>query len=159
MEDYIKYEVWEDYWCFKPVNQLELSSFLKLDYTSWTTSKEIQIRIESNKTQISPNPKQTKTLSYIANNEDEIIKSIFDYYKKVILPVFKEATDIEENEIATNYTELSRVFGIRGIEIPEFNQLDSNFYLIEFDFKYDPEHGLYILFDNLNPIDFFWRGR
>lgn len=158
MKDFIKYEVWEDYWCFKPVHQLDLSKFQKLNYTSWTEHGKIQIRIESNATQISPNPNQIKTLNYIDNNEDKIIKSIFDYYQKVILPVFKEATDIEENEIANNQSELSRVFGIRGIEIPQFNNSDSNYYLIEFDFRYDSEHGLYILFDNLHPIDFFGEG-
>ncbi|MEW7280682.1 hypothetical protein ABW636_18995 [Aquimarina sp. 2201CG1-2-11] len=158
MNEYIKYEVWENYWCFKPVNSLEFSHFLKLDYSSWSKIDEIQIRMESNKNNIIPESKQVKTLDFINENQPKIISSIFDYYQKVILPVYKVATDIEDEEVATNESELSRVLGIRGIEIPEINNYQSNYFLIEFDFGYDPEHGLNILLDNLTPIDFFGDG-
>lgn len=41
--NFIKYEVWEDYWCFKPSNQLDISILEKLNFTSWKKNDKIAI--------------------------------------------------------------------------------------------------------------------
>lgn len=148
----------ENHWYFKPNNQLNLSRFLELDYTSWKERDRIQILLEADEIMEKPNDNQIRTLQFIKDMQDQIIESMFEYYQKVIFPVFSEATDIEENEIIYDKSELSKVFGIQKIEIPIFNMVDTKYFLIKLDFAYDPEHGLYILFDNTNPIDFFGEG-
>jgi hypothetical protein len=160
MIEYIKYEVWENYWCFKPSNELDLSILKRLDYYSYFRESEIllEIQIESPDSATEPEIEQIETLKFIIDNQIEISNSIFDYYQKVILPVYKVATDIEEDEIANKPSELNKVFGIKGIEIPTLNNALLKYYLIKFDFKYDNEHGLYILFRDTTPIDFFGEG-
>lgn len=160
MIEYIKYEVWKDYWCFKPSSELDLSTLKRLDYYSWFRESKnlLEIRIDSSDNANEPMVEQIDTLIYITENQIEIINSIFDYYQKVILPVYKVAIDIEENEIAVNSSELNKVFGIKGIEIPILNNDAFKYYLIQFDFKYDDEHGLYILFRDTTAIDFFGEG-
>jgi hypothetical protein len=160
MNKFIKYQVWEDFWCFKPSTQIDVSLLEKLNYFSWFKDKkdEIKIRLESLENAQEPTIAQIRTLKFVVENQSVILKSIYDYYENVILPVYKDAIDIDENDIAHNQSQLSIVFGITGIEIPVLEESDSVYYLIQFDFKYDAEHGLYILFEGSTPIDFFAEG-
>ncbi len=160
MQEFIKYEVWKDYWCFKPIAVINFTELEKLNFCCWSHIKngELQIRIESTKADLEPSRQQIQTFKSILSKQEEILKSIFGYYNNVILPVYEAATDIEEEEIATNVSQLNKVFGIKSIEIPQFETSTSNYFIIQFDFRYDCEHGLNILFEDTRPIDFFGDG-
>lgn len=160
MKDFEKIEVWEDYWCFTPKFEVDFSTLRKLNYYSWFNQpiEQIEIRIEDFRKKEQPSDIQIKTLEFILSNQKIILENIFNYYLKVILPVYKTATDIEENEIALNENDLNLIFGLKVIEIPQFENNEKFYFLLEFDFKYDNEHGIYILFDKTAPIDFFGNG-
>ncbi|WP_422091718.1 DUF6985 domain-containing protein [Tenacibaculum ovolyticum] len=160
MKEFKKYEVWEDYWCYKPIDNTNLEILKTLNYYCWNPREndEIKIRIESfNNTEL-PRENQIKALEFIIGNESKIINGIWNYYKNLILPVYKSAIDIELEDIANNKSELSKIFGIKAIEIAPLQSYKSIYYLIEFDFKYDCEHGLCLLFKNDTPIDLFSAG-
>lgn len=152
------FEVWEDFWCFRPKAKIELKILGILNYTSRSVGSEFEFWIEKHQEKESPTNYQVQTFEYIINNQEKILQSIFTYYKNVILPVYQEATDIEEQDIARSKLELSKVFGLLFIKIPNIeNSKDFN-YIIEFDFNYDDEHGNCILFQNGKAIDFFEGG-
>jgi len=155
-----KYEVWEDYWCYEPINKIPFELLKELNYYCWGPKEddEIKIRIESYDTTELPKENQLKALEFIVKNEANILEGLWDYYQNLILPVYQTATDIEMAEIANNKSELSKVFGVMAIEIPPLESFSSVYFLIEFDFKYDCEHGLYLLFKNHKPIDLFGEG-
>ena len=158
--DFIKKEIWENYWCFTPKESINFSILGNLDYVVWYKDEKspletlIDIVDGSNK----PTDKQIETLNFIQENQDAILDSIFLYYKTVLLPVFQEATDIAEDEIASDKTKLSKVLGLTSIEIPNILDTEPNHFLLKFDFNYDAEHGLYILFIENKVIDSFEEG-
>ena len=161
MDKYRKYEVWEDYWCFEPVDQPELNLLATLDYCCWKPreNNKVNIRIELYDGNVElPSKKQIDTYEFVIKNQERILAGIWDYYINLVLPVYKAATDIEEDEIANNKSELSKVFGIKSIEVPPIEEYDSMYFLIEFSFRYDCEHGLYLLFKDHIPIDLFSQG-
>lgn len=161
MREFRKYEVWEDYWCFEPIVKPSLESFLALNYYCWKPRKNdaINIRIERNENDIdSPSTKQIETFEFVAKNQGRILEGIWNYYDNLILPCYRAAIDIEENEIPRELSELSKIFGIKAIEIAPIEGCESVYFLIEFDFKYDCEHGLYLLFKDSTPIDLFGEG-
>lgn len=155
-----KYEVWEDYWCYEPINDTSFELLKTLNYYCWSPREndKIQIRIESYNNKEVPRENQIKAFDFVVKNEYNILDGVWDYYQNLVLPVYQAATDIEEDEIANSKTELSKIFGIKAIEIPPLEFFSSVYFLIEFDFKYDCEHGLYLLFKNHNPIDIFGEG-
>ena len=155
-----KYEVWEDYWCFEPIYEVPFELLKGLNYQCWSPREDdkIKIRIESYNNSELPSENQIKTLEFVVKNESKILSGIWAYYQSLILPVYQAATDIVKGEIATDKSELSNFFGIKVIEIPPFESSTSVYFLIEFDFKYDCEHGLYLLFKNDKPIDLFGEG-
>ncbi|MGY3795831.1 DUF6985 domain-containing protein [Aquimarina sp. 433] len=160
MKEFEKYEVWEDYWCYKPINNPTFEILKTLNYYCWKPREndEIKIRIESfNNTEL-PRDSQIKAIEFVIGNESEILDGIWNYYQNLILPVYKSAIDIETEDIANNKSELSKIFGVKAIEIAPLQSYNSVYYLIEFDFKYDCEHGLYLLFKNNTPIDLFSEG-
>ncbi len=155
--EFNKEKIWDEYWCFKPKDKPSLQIFETLDYECWHKDKKhnIDIRLESYEEEASkPLQKQHDTLLFIIENQQEIIESIWKYYNQLILPIYDEAMGIEDEWLAKDISELSKIFGIKAIEIPPVIH-DSFYYLIEFDFNYDCGHGLYILFKNSTPIDFF----
>lgn len=156
MKNFYKYEIWEDNWCFKPTSKLDFSVLSSLDYCSWFKDNRdiIEVIIQAEKDVLKPSNHQIQTLNFILDNQYEIINAIFDCYNKMILPIFQDATDIEENEIANDVSELSLIFGITNIEIPKLEGVNSYYFSIQFDFKYDDEHGLHLLFKNNKIIDF-----
>lgn len=161
MEKFRKYEVWEDYWCFEPVNEPELELLKTLDYYCWKPreNNKINIRIEScNSNTVSPSPKQIEVYEFVIKNQDKILDGICNYYFNLVLPIYQSATDIEDYEIANKKSDLAIVFGVKAIEIPPLDDVDSFYFLIEFAFRYDCEHGLYLLFKNDIPIDLFDEG-
>lgn len=160
MRELRKYEVWKDYWCYEPVNPVPFKLLKELNYYSWSPREDdkIKIRIESYDNTEPPSENQIKTFEFVAKNESEILDGIWDYYQNLILPVYQAATGIEKEEIAIDKSELSKVFGVKAIEIPPSDTSTSVYFLIEFDFKYDCEHGLYLLFKNHKPIDLFGEG-
>ncbi len=161
MESFRKYEVWKGRWCFEPVVKPELNLLKSLDYYCWKPreNNNVNIRIESGDDSIElPTKKQIDIYEFLVNNQEYILEGVWDYYRKLILPVYKAATDIEEDETANSKSELSKVFGVKAIEIPPFVEYESMYFLIEFDFRYDCEHGLYLLFKNDIPIDLFSEG-
>lgn len=160
MSDFIKYEEWEDYWCFRPKVELDFSSLKILDYCSYGERKEeIRTVIESHEEAVCPSNKQIEALNFIAQNQSNILNSIFNFYQRFIYPIYEASIDIEADEIANERSELARVFGIKRIEIPNLRASNSSFYyLIKFNFRYDEEHRLYLLFENTAVIDFFGEG-
>ncbi|MCR6641703.1 MAG: hypothetical protein NVV82_22605 [Sporocytophaga sp.] len=161
MDKFRKYEVWDDYWCFEPFNEPELELLKTLDYYCWKPreNNKINIRIESyDNYTVSPSNKQIEVYEFVIKNQDRILEGIWNYYINLVLPIYQSATDIEDNEIANKKSDLSIVFGVRAIEIPPIDDVNSFYFLIEFDFCYDCEHGLYLLFKNDIPIDLFDEG-
>lgn len=160
MARFTKYELSEDYWAFKPNDEVDLSTLEALDYNPWSEEKNrIQFLIDVTDGSDQPTRAQITTFDYILANQFALIQCIFDYYKKVILPVFAAATDIEERDIATSPTELHRVIGLRYIEIPAFAEDDGFHYFgMGFRFRHDIEHGLCIIFKNDQVIDFDGEG-
>ena len=160
MENYRKYEVWDDYWCFEPINEEPLNLLKTLNYFCWKQREndKVKIRIESYDNTELPSENQVKAFEFVKQNEFEILEGIWKYYKDLVLPIYQSATGIENDEIVNNKSDLSKVFGVKAIEITPFNSNDSVYFLIEFDFKYDCEHGLYLMFKNENPIDLFGEG-
>jgi hypothetical protein len=160
LKNYRKYEVWEGYWCFEPIEAVQLNLLKTLDYYSWKPREndKINIRIESFNNVEFPTKKQIETFEFVIENQSQIMESIWEYYNNLILPIYRTATDIEEEEIANSKSELSKVLGIKAIEIAPIDDTDSLYFLIEFDFRYDSEHGLYLLFKNETPIDLFSEG-
>lgn len=160
MSEFIKYEESIDYWRFKPSEELDYSIFEKLDYSSWfkKEKEKISTRLNCHDNSTEPSKQQISTLNFVLEKQEEILSSLFDYYQKVIFPVCENSIDIEKNEIAYSVSELNKVFGIIGVEIPQLKEEKDVYYLLQFDFRYDDEHGLYILFKNTSAIDFFAIG-
>jgi hypothetical protein len=159
MRTFLKYKEDEDFYYFKPSDKLDLSVLKTIDYCSWFSEKsEIKVQIESSEIAEEPSKKQIETLHFILKNQEEILLSIFNFNQRFIYPIYNESIDIEEGEIVNTPSQLSRVYGIKQIEIPKLDNLDSSYFLIRFDFKYDDEHGLYFLFKNSSVIDFFSEG-
>lgn len=158
---YRKYEAWEGHWCFEPVDQSELNLLTTLDYFCWKPREgnKVSIRIElSDGTVEVPSKKQIDTYEFVIKNQERILVGVWDYYINLVLPVYKAAIDIDENLIANSKSELSKVFGIKSIEIPPVEEYHSMYFMIEFDFRYDCEHGLCLLFKDDIPIDLFSEG-
>lgn len=139
--------------------EIDFSELKKLDYA--LSSKEqatIKTRIESLEEAKMPSQKQIETVHFILENQLEIIKAIFVCNQRYIYPIYEASIDIEEDETVHDLSQLSRVYGINAIEIPKVSKSDSFYYLIQFNFRYDDEHGLYFLFENTTVIDFFGEG-
>ena len=160
MNDYTKYQITENYSYFIPSKHIEFKTLSNLNFSSWTNNvaKQIEVRIENYDNSDKPSKEQIDILNFVVDNQNEIISNIFQYYLNVILPVYKVAIDIDETEIAHSVNDLSVVFGIKAVEIPQLKNTKSIYYQIQFDFQYDNEHGLFILFDKTKPIDFFGMG-
>jgi len=159
MIDFVKHVEWEYYWYFQPSKKIQLSSFEKLNSSSWAKNykREIKTKIEVLEnipidSEIEPSKEQIETLNYIIGNQDKIISSIYDYHNDFLYPMFSKWTDIEEEDIINSLSELGRVYGIEYVRIPT-TEKRSGYFLIHFDFRYDDEHGLYILFKDGHPID------
>ena len=159
VERFRKYEVWKGYWCFEPIKEPELYLLKTLNYYCWKPreNNKVNVRIELEDFDL-PTEKQIDTYEFVIKNQESILEGVWAYYIDLVLPVYKAATDIEEDETANNKSELSKVFGIKSIEIPPIEEYDSMYFLIEFDFRYDCEHGLYLLFKDDIPIDLFSEG-
>ncbi|WP_157811074.1 DUF6985 domain-containing protein [Cellulophaga sp. RHA19] len=142
-----------------PTENILFNEFEKLDYRCWHDNKKHDIKVEielsDNENSVEPSKKQIETLNFIKQNQKLIIQNIWKYYNDLMIPIYDEAVGLENDRIAKNITEISKIFGIKKIEIPQYNQYESNYFSIVFDFDYDCEHGLYILFKNNVPIDFF----
>lgn len=154
-----KEEIWDDNWCFKPNGNFDLTNLEILNYTTLLHSNRnrIEIHIETDKKSIEPTKNQIDIFNYILQNQTVIKQSIYEYYKNVVLPIYKVAIDIDAKDIVQNEDELKKVFGLNRIEIPEFNY-DKKYYLFNFDFRYEDEHGLYFLFEDDKIIDLFGEG-
>jgi len=159
MGEFVKFEEDEDYWFFKPKYDLEFSKLKAINYCSWFNKKsEIRTLIEAYEEIDQPSEAQIETLAYIVKHQQEILEAIYRFNERFIFPIFKQAIDIEEDEVVNDLSQLSRVYGIKYIEIPILKEANSYYFLIRFDFRYDDEHGLYFLFENSSVIDFFGEG-
>ncbi len=164
MAKFVKHVEWEYYWYFKPAEKVEFPSFEKLNSSSWAKGykREIKTKIEVLEnvpldSETEPSIEQIKIFNYIFENQDEIISSIYDYHNDFLYPMFSKWMDIEEDEIVNSLSELGRVYGIEYVRIPKVEE-GSGYFLIHFDFRYDDEHGLYILFKDGHPIDSYALG-
>jgi hypothetical protein len=160
MENYRKYKVWDDYWYFEPTKDADLEALKTLNFYCWKPREDdkIKIRIESYDDSELPKANQERTYEFVIENQERILEGVWNYYKHLILPIYQTASDIDESEIAKQKSDLSKVFGVKAIEIPPVDDFDSLYFLIQFDFRYDCEHGLYLIFKNDTPIDFFSEG-
>jgi len=156
--EFEKFEVWDGFWCFRPIQEIDLRILEKLSYSSRSIKGKREIWVQKNEEQETPTQYQIDTLNFLKNHQNEVIESTFSYYKNVILPVYQDATDIDEKDIAYKSNELSKVFGILFIKIPPLENSKHFNYIIEFDFNYDDEHGTSILYQNEKAIDFFEGG-
>jgi hypothetical protein len=156
--EFIKYEQCANYWLFKPSKQVIFSTFEKINYRAffreWLNDNgRIEVRIKTDVNALNPSAKQVESIEFIIKNQKNIVDSIYDYYNKVLSPVYNN--EIEKNDIVSDLSELCNVLGIREIEIPMHIESNHYYFIIEFDFKYDNEHGLCILFENSTAIDSF----
>lgn len=159
MDQFIKYEEWEGHWCFKPAKAIDLLLLKQLDFDAWSQKKkEINISIDSSATALEPSIGQQESLPFMLENQAEILQTIFNFHQRFIYPIYKEAIDIEEEEIVNDLSQLSRVYGIERIEIPQQKKSNAVYFLIKFDFCYDDEHGLYFVFEDTSIIAFFGEG-
>jgi hypothetical protein len=154
-----KTEIREDYWCFQPTSISELVDLEDLNYCPWYKNKKkiIEVYLETDSFSIEPTKEQIKTLNFIFKNQTLIQHSIFEYYNNVILPIYKAAIDIDDKGLVRDINELNKVFGLNKIEIPDL-KYDKKYYLLQFEFRYDDEHGLYLLFEDNKAIDLFNEG-
>lgn len=151
---FIKDDRWEDYWHFKPQKKIKFSIFEQLDYCSWNTGHySVEVRIEPRTDACVPADDQIKTLDFVIAQQENIITSLFNYYQKTIFPAYNERILIGEERIARQQSELSKIFGLNAVVIPKFTNLKGHYFL-EFDFDYDIEHGLSILFIDNRAIEF-----
>lgn len=149
----------EGYQYFSPSPTFHFPILKTINYCSSFNQKfEIEIRIETSEQAKEPSQTQIKTLHFILNNQAEILRSVFNFHERCIYPIYNKSIDIEEDELINNQSQISRVYGIKHIEIPNLEALDSSYFLIYFDFKHDDEHGLYFLFKDTSVIDFFGMG-
>ena len=74
-----KYEVWEGYWCFEPVDKPDLHQFKTLDYYCWKPIDEIKICIESDLGLQLPVKKQIETYEFILQNQEGILEGVWNY--------------------------------------------------------------------------------
>jgi hypothetical protein len=160
METYRKHKLWEDYWYFEPINEAKLDVLRTLNYYCWKPREDdkIEIRIESYDDSKLPKANQVKAYEFAIENQERILEGIWNYYKNLVLPIYQTGSDVGEDDIAKQKSDLSKVFGVKAIEIPSVGDFDSSYFLIQFDFRYDCEHGLYLMFKNDMPIDFFSEG-
>ncbi len=160
MNEYNKYQITDDYSYFVPNNQIEFKTLSNLKFIPYFNreAEQIEVRIDNHNGSEKPSKEQIETINFVIENQNDIIHNTFHYYQNVILPIYKVAIDIDESEIAYSVNDLSVVLGIRAIEIPQLENINSIYYQIQFHFKYDEEHGLFILFDKTKPIDFFGMG-
>jgi len=159
MDKFIKYEEVGDYCTYRPTTRIEYSILKQLNYNScaWE-KKDIETVMETYNNAKKPSEKQVEILNFIVAKEREIFKSIFPFYEMVILPIYRDLIDTEEDEIARNERELNKILGINRIEIPARENSKSLCFSIQFDFSYDEEHGLYFMFNETEIIGFFGIG-
>ncbi|KXX66689.1 hypothetical protein [Flammeovirga sp. SJP92] len=159
--EFNKTEIREDYWCFVPAEKISFSEFEKLDYQCWCDNKkhDIEVVLEINEKDCpkEPSARQIEIMDFIYQNQKSIINSIWKYYNDLIIPIYDEAVGLEDEWIAKDISEISKIFGIKKIEIPTYDY-NCSYFRIELDFQYDCEHGCYILFKNNTPIDFLEIG-
>lgn len=159
MKTFIKAVENDDDWYFKSLSTLDFSRLKTMDYCSFPNKRAaINLRINASEEAKEPSKTQIKTLDFILENQEKILRSIFNFNQQFIYPIYNESIDIEEEEIVHEQAQLSRVYGIRGVEIPNFKALNAFYFLIRFDFRYDDEHGFYLLFKDSSVIDFFGEG-
>jgi len=104
--EFEQFEVWDGYWCFRPTKEVDLRILETLSYSSRSTKGKREIWIQKNEGQETPTKHQIETLNYLRNNQNDIIVSTFTYYRNVILPVYQDATDIDEKDIAYHGTSI-----------------------------------------------------
>jgi len=159
LSDFIKYEEWEDYWCFKPTQELSLETFEDLNTNSWKPPKKgIKIILESNTKSKEPTDKQIQSLGFVKSNQTQIIKSIYNFHQKFIFPLYNSSIDIEDDQIISNHEQTKLVYSIKSIQIPLLVTEKAKYFIINFHFNYDDEHDISFLFKNLNVIDFVGLG-
>lgn len=159
MIKFIKQTEDEDEWYFKPLSKVDFTLLKTMDYCSFfNKTTTTSVRIDSSETAEEPSTKQIETLHFILNHQEEILNSIFKFNQETIYPLYNTSIDIEEDEIANTPAQLARVYGVQRFEIPNYKNLKSFYFLIRFDFRYDDEHGLYLLFKDTTVLDFFGEG-
>ncbi|WP_020571782.1 hypothetical protein [Neolewinella persica] len=158
-DKFIKYEEWEDYWFFKPVNQLKLEILEELNVSSWKPPKNgIKIRIETNLETNEPTGKQLEALEFVKQNQARIIESIYNFHQNIVFPLYNVSIDIEEDQIITKKEQTNLVYSIKSIQIPRFSTEQEIYFILNFNFNYDDEHDMSFLFKNLTVIDFAGLG-
>jgi hypothetical protein len=159
MITFIKQIEEDEEWYFKPAPTLDFSILKTIDYCSFFNQKTtISVQVQSSETAEEPSQKQIETLHFILNHQEEILHSIFNFNQQSIYPIYNQSIDIDEDEIVNSPEQLARVYGVKRLEIPNLNNLESFYFLIRFDFRYDDEHGLYFVFKDTSVIDFFGEG-
>lgn len=110
-----------DYWYLENNHDLDFSTFEQLEFSDYPLNKNapIRIRIKSNKENFPPSGRQVDVLEFIINNQEDIIKSIFIFYKKTIFPVFNALVDISEHDIAYDIKQLNKILGIKEIGVTQ----------------------------------------
>ena len=156
---FVKYEEWEDYWYFKPLELIKLEKFETLNADSWNPSQNtIKFIIESQKETSEPTDRQLTTVQYVKDNQDQILNSIFEFHQAFIFPLFKAHIDIEEHQILSDISQTNIIYSIESIQIPILHKANSNYFILNFNFAFDDEHNISFLFKNLSIIDFVGSG-
>jgi len=70
--EFNKTKIWEDYWCFVPLEKISFDEFERLDYQCWCDNKkhDIEVFLEINEEDCpkKPNAKQIEVLDFIYQN-------------------------------------------------------------------------------------------
>ena len=158
-DKFIKYEEWEDYWCFKPLTEMRLETFVDFNNDSWMPPKtDLKIIIESSEQNNQPTNRQLESFSIVEANQIQIIESIYNFHKNFVFPLYNASMDLEEYQIISNQTQTNKVYSIKSIRIPQLSKEKSNYFILDFHFNYDDEHDMSFLFKDLTVIDFVGLG-
>lgn len=156
---FIKYQEWDEYWCFKLINELGFEVFEDFNKSAWKPlRKNIKIVLESNRDASEPKDKQLETLQFIKSNQPNILESIYNFHQKYVFPLYKVSIDIDEDQIISNQEQTNLVYSIKSIQIPHLTGVNANYFILNFHFNYDDEHDMSFLFKNLSVIDFVGLG-
>ena len=159
MQEFNKHLDFEGYYCcFIPALEIEYPQLDVLDFVDWSNeTREVKTRIVSYEEADNPSKIQVETLDFIINNQNKILQSIYRFHLNFVFPTYNRSIDIEEDEIVNDISELGRVYGLEGVEIPHYSSSGSYYFLLKFDFCYD-DHGIYFVFEDTDIIDSFGMG-
>jgi len=106
-----------------------------------------------------PTSEQISAINWISDNQNEILKTIYNDLKNIVWPHYIKKWEDDSNDEhsypkISNYQELDKALGIDSIDIHVDNTEGVSYYSLYFSFCTDEEHGLTLIYHKNRLIDF-----